>query len=196
MKLSTFLAIVAAGAIAVSGTVYSINLVNANQTAPQIKQAQTDTQSVRFICSQGYDSVTQERVPTTYAWTPKGKIALVRWKSDWFAGSGFTPEVRCNEVSPRFDTAYQNDTLNYLTNGRLNSQKVICAVRAKGDSCTDSTLILTLRPEDNEFQALNQLNSILQGDAVNGPVEQSSGKQIYLQLDIENFLATAPVEEE
>jgi len=204
MKLSTFLAILAAGTIAASGTAYTLNQVNASPTVRQaqttngspVKQAQVEPESVQFICNQGYDPVTQARVPTTYAWTLRGKISLVRWKSDWFSGSGFTPEVRCREVAPRFETAYQNGNLNYLTNGRLNGEKVICAVRENGDHCTYDTLLLTLRPKDNEHQALNQLNSILQGDAVDGPIRQNSEEQIYIELDIENFLATAPVEEE
>lgn len=222
MRLPTFLAIVATGAIA-SGTTYALNQINAKD-APQAqittstavqatqaqmtdtptaepKQAQAESESIQFICSQGYDPVSQKRVPTTYAWTPRGKISIVRWKSDWFADSGFTPDLRCSEVSPRFDTAYQSGDLNYLTNGRLNGEKAICAVGAQGADCTEGSLLLTLRPEDNELQVLNQLNSILNGDAGSGPLEQSTSPKhadgtakVYLQLDIENFLATAPVE--
>lgn len=220
MKLPTFLAIVATAAISVSGTTYTLNHVNASQTVPPptsavqdsptqttstptTEQAQAEPESVQFICSQGYDPATQEQVPITYAWTPKGKIAIVRWKSDRFAGSGFTPERRCSEVSPRFDSAYQNGNLNYLTNGRLNGQKAICAVRDLGADCNDNTLLLTLRPEDEELQVLSQLNGILDGDVGSGPLEQSTSPKhpdgtdkVYIELNVERFLATAPVEEE
>ncbi len=213
MKLPTFIAVVTIGAIAVSGTFYSLEGGNANQndSPTQSKQVQADTQvpadteSVQFICNQGYDPETQTKIPTTYAWTPRGKISIVRWKSDWFEGAGYTPERRCSEVSPRFERAYRNGNLNYLTNGRLNNQKVICAVREEGDNCTDNTLLFTLndKSQNNERKVLDELNSILLGNA-RKPINQSSEQQkhpdgtekIYIDLDIETFLNTAPVEKE
>lgn len=162
--------------------------------------AQADPDRVQFICAPNYDPSSQERVPTTFAWTPRGKIAIIRWKSNWAAGAGFTPEVRCNAVSPRFDEAYQNGTLAYLTNGRINGQKVICA-SSNANGC--DTQLLTLQPDENELMVLQRLNEILQGRA-SAPLEQSSEQlehpdgtpQVYFDLDIETFLETAPVEEE
>ncbi len=162
--------------------------------------AQANTQDIQFICASGYDPSSQRRVPTTFAWTPRGKIPIIRWKSDWSASAGYTPEVRCDAVSSRFDEAYQKGTLVYLTNGRINNQKVICTTKEANDC---DTLLLTLQPEENELIILRQLNNILQGRA-SVPLEQSSQElkhpdgtpQIYFDLNIETFLDTAPVEEE
>jgi len=168
--------------------------------SPAMPLAQANPRDIQFICASSYDPSSQGRVPTTFAWTPRGKIAIIRWKSNWAANTGYTPEARCNAVSPRFDEAYQNGTLVYLTNGRLNNQKVICTTREANDC---DTVLLTLQPDENELMVLRQLNNILQGRA-SAPLEQSSEQlehsdgtpQIYFNLDIETFLETAPVEEE
>ena len=50
---------------------------------------------------------------------------------------------------------------------------------------------MTLRPEDDSLRVLNSLRQVLNGEIV-GPVKHN--KQVYYQVDIENFLETAPVE--
>jgi hypothetical protein len=84
---------------------------------------------VQFICSEGYDRVSTRRYPTTYAWTQRGKIAIVRWKTEQFPG--YLPQKRCEEVSPRFQEAYENGTLSFITNGTMNRQPVICTTRQR-----------------------------------------------------------------
>lgn len=175
-------------------------IASAGTPTPTHYVAQANPDRVQFICAPSYDPSSQQRVPTTFAWTPRGKIAIIRWKSDWASGAGFTPEVRCDAVSPRFDEAYQNGSLSYLTNARVDGQKVICA-SSQGNGC--DTQLLTLQPEENELAVLRQLNDILQGRA-SAPLAQSSEQlehpdgtpQVYFDVDIDNFLATAPVEEE
>jgi hypothetical protein len=84
---------------------------------------------VQFICSEGFDRVSTRRLPTTYAWTQRGKIAIVRWKTEQFPG--YPPQRRCHEVSPRFQEAYENGTLQFITNGMMNRQPVICTTRQR-----------------------------------------------------------------
>lgn len=145
---------------------------------------------VQFICAESFDSESGKSLPTTFAWTPRGKIAVVRWETEAFLNAGFSPEKRCNDVSPRFQEAYNNDTLGLITNGQMDSQSVICTSDRAGGDC--NTLLMTLRPEDDSLRVLNSLRQVLNGEQV-GPVKHNN--QVYFQIDIENFLETAPVEE-
>lgn len=144
-------------------------------------------ENIKFICGQSFDPETGNRLPTTFAWTPRGKIAIVRWETKYF--SNYSPEERCQEVSPRFQEAYNNDTINLLTNGFMNNQPVICTAEKYGDEC--HTLLITLRPNDDSAQVLEGLVSILNGERV-GPIKHTN--QRYIQIDIQEFLRTAPVE--
>ena len=156
-----------------------------------IKQAQANSE-VQFICADSFDNESSKSLPTTFAWTPRGKIAIVRWQTEDFVGAGFTPQKRCNSVSPRFQEAYDNNTLGLITNGTINNQPVICTSNEAGGDCR--TLLMTLRPEDNSLKVLNSLRQILNGEQV-GPVKHNADiPQIYYKIDIENFLRTAPVE--
>jgi hypothetical protein len=135
---------------------------------------------------------------TTYAWAQRGKIAVVRWETDYFSKSSYTPEERCKEVSPRLENAHKNGSLLFLTNGTierkppLEPMTVICTSRSDDGPC--DTLLMTLRPNDDSGAILQQLGETLRGRST-GPLRHSSGaSQVYIQVNIEDFLNTAPVE--
>lgn len=162
-------------------------------TIPLISQAQTNDE-VRFICASGFDQNSNQRFHTTYAWTQRGKSPVVRWKYKWFNSSEYTPERRCQEVSSRFQTAYDNQSINYITNGTQNNQEVICTARQERGTCAD--LLLTLRPGDDSLEILTAFKDQLKGRG-GTIVEHSSGKkQVYYKINFKKFLQTAPVEEE
>ncbi len=168
-------------------------LLTANCITSVVSQAKADDE-VRFICASGFDQRANKRLPTTYAWTPRGKIAVVRWKYSWFNSQTISPQKRCEDVSSRFQTAYNNQTINYITNGTANGQGVICTARQKDGAC--NTTLLTLRPQDDPVEILSDLKDILRGHSTE-PIQHSSGKsQVYYQIDIRKFLQTAPVEKE
>ena len=146
---------------------------------------------VQFICSQSFDRQTNRRVPTTFAWTPRGKIATIRWVKNL---GGYSGQQRCKAVSPRFQEAYDNGTLNLITNDIRNRKPVICSVREYGAPC--QTVLMTLRPEDNSWKVLNELKEILSGHQV-GPIRHSSGTpQVYYEVNVDEWLRNAPVEPE
>jgi hypothetical protein len=177
MKIKLIAATVAAAATLV---VTSNTAMGQNRNQPQ------------FICREAFDRVTNQRIPTTYAWTERGKSAIIRWTTTLGARGEWTPQRRCQEVSPRFQTAYENGSLQYLTNGMMNGQRVICTAKEERGDCED--LLLTLRPEDNAMAVLRQFNDVLRGRA-GATIRQSTGEdQVYIQVDIERFLRTAPVE--
>jgi hypothetical protein len=164
-------------------------LVLTNSASPAELESQ-----IQFTCAPGFDQETQQYLPTTYAWSQRGKIAVVRWKQEWFKSQNWTPQSRCETVSPRFQEAYNTGTFAYLTHSTQNNQPVICTTRGRGEDC--ATLLFTLRPEDDAIALTKTLADILRGKGV-GPIQHSgSAGKTYYRIDIEEFLRTAPVEKD
>jgi len=195
MKGQSFIAILAAAALAVASSSCSKN----NQieyTSPELPAI--SAQGWKFICREGKKQNGKLLSPTTYAWRPEGKKALVRWEKDVFEAMGYPPMTRCQQVSPRFQEAYDRGTLNYMTNGTWKDkngkdQPVICAAKVLKGDC--ETLLFTLRHKDDSEKILAQLNEIIQGSS-SKPVGHDSGvsDQIYIKVDLEEFLRNAPDE--
>lgn len=151
-------------------------------------QAKSD---VKFICGKSYDRDNNKRLPTTFAWTSRGKTAIIRWEKNF---GKYSPQERCQSVAPRFQEAYDNGTLEIITNAKVNGQPVICAVQEYGDSC--QTVLMTLRQKDNSVKMLNDLKDTLNGRSI-GPVKNSSGTpQLFYKINMDEFLSNAPVEKE
>lgn len=138
-------------------------------------------QSVNFFCGSDGSS------PVTYASTARGNVPIVRWRSHYFSGAGYTPQQRCSEVSGRFQTYYNNNTLNYITTGIMNRQPVVCVSPSQGGGCAG--LLFTLRPSDNASQVVQQLFDIRAGAA--GPINQSANRPY---INVSELLNTRPVE--
>jgi hypothetical protein len=66
------------------------------------------TATSKFVCG------TADGKPATIAKTKKGDVPIVVWHSAVFSDSGFTPEVRCRQVSKRFQTLYRNGQLQHF----------------------------------------------------------------------------------
>lgn len=154
---------------------------------------QTDDRSanrIQFFCAPGYDDELKQSIPTTFAGGQENrKTAIVRWRSDWFKRDSGDPNTRCEEVSARFQQAYQLGMLAYLTHGRMSGKPVICATRNYGGACQQ--LILTLKAEDDPNEVLNQLNSILQGGASTVLNQSTGDSQVYIRFDVEAFVNQA-----
>ncbi|AFY81427.1 COP23 domain-containing protein [Oscillatoria acuminata] len=136
-----------------------------------------------FICQ-----ADNNNVPTTYAQTGRGNVAVIKWASTHFSGSGYTPMTRCQEVSERFNQYNAQGQLEYLSSGRQNSQPVVCA----GSSCTGNNLLFTLRPNQNAAQVLQELFASRSG--AGGPSHQAVGGSEVFTVDMNEYLRTAPVE--
>jgi hypothetical protein len=115
-------------------------MVVATETA---SQAQSNRLS--FFCGtyQGY--------PATVARHPqRGNVALISWRSNHF-GDAYPPARRCQEVSARFNTAYQQGNLKYILPGKYKNQAVLCASsnppRYPLINCPSNRVLLTLSPK-------------------------------------------------
>ncbi|MBD2770565.1 COP23 domain-containing protein [Iningainema tapete] len=172
MKAKLFTSVLAAGAIALT----SIAFISHSSYA----------QTTTYFCGLNKDGV-----PTTYARTANGKrIPVISWERNW--SSKYSPRVRCEAVSSRFQTASVDRVLNYLTTGIMNGQKVLCAASRYGDTC--SHLLLTLRPEDNASQVIENLRQM--GYTASGPIIQSEDGASLVYVDINQLLREKPVESE
>jgi len=129
----------------------------------------------RFVCEDGY-------MPTTMFYAPEGDLPVIRWVSHYFAESGYSPEVRCREVSARFQRYYEDGTLNYITTGIVNRLPVVCVSSELGGPCRG--VLFTLRPQEDASQVVQQLFDISYANA--GPLYES-GSRIY--LDMNEYLA-------
>ncbi len=177
-------------AIMITGASFGCANKSLNSSSTTIKEESTS--KIQFICNKTYDASSQTYVYSTVAWNPINKKPIVVWKREDFSGNNYPPATRCQEVSPRFQQAYDNGSFKYLTHGKMNGQPVICTASIVGEDC--QTLLITLRHEDNAERTLEQLSDILLGYA-SSAIEQSSGdisysedNKLYVEVDIEDFL--------
>ncbi|MFM5891019.1 MAG: COP23 domain-containing protein [Dolichospermum sp.] len=155
-------------------------------STPVFAQEDANNQ-IRFICSTSRYSENGKSVPTTFVWTPNFQKAIVTWTS---VLGGVKPQQRCKIVSQNFQTAFNNGSLNYVTNAVQNGNKVICSVSSIDGGC--DTVLFTLRPQDNSRTVLKQLNKLWFGSVTTGPIQQSSGGETKYYIDIRQFLNTPP----
>jgi len=154
-------------------------------STPVFAQEDANNQ-IRFICSTSRYSENGKSVPTTFLWTPNFQKAMVTWTS---VLGEVKPQQRCKIVSQNFQTAFNNGSLNYVTNAFQNGNKVICSVSSIDGGC--DTVLFTLRPQDKSQNVLRHLNKLWFGSATTGPLIQYSGEQKFY-LDIRQFLNTPP----
>ncbi|MDX2229865.1 MAG: COP23 domain-containing protein [Leptolyngbyaceae cyanobacterium bins.349] len=125
-----------------------------------------------FFCGRGSNGL-----PTTFVNTPSGNIPLVRWVSHFFEHSGYSPEVRCQDVSQRFNRFYNQGILNFVTTGIVNNQPVVCVAGRMGGPCTG--VLFTLKPGQSATRTIQQLFDVRAGAA--GPLFESE-ERIYVDM--------------
>jgi Circadian oscillating protein COP23 len=104
-----------------------------------------------FVCG------TYENKPATIARTSRGDVPIVVWSSAEFSGSGFTPNVRCKQVSARFQSFYRSGQLKYITTGTINKLPALCATKQLGNTCNSQNLLYTLKPTSDPQKVIKKL---------------------------------------
>ncbi|WP_013322183.1 COP23 domain-containing protein [Gloeothece verrucosa] len=173
-------------------TCCAVSLMTLTGIIPEI-QAQPKPE-IRFICGNGLDPQDNQYYPTTYALTERGKIAVVRWKYQWFGDPDVVLQGRCQTVASTFQFAYDQGNLNYITNDQdLNGQPRICGTSRFFGHCV--TVLFGLRSSTDSLKVLSQIQQALKGHKVSLPSPRLMDKsQAYISLDMNQFFATAPVE--
>lgn len=161
------------------------NVTPSTQLIGQNDSSQED--KARFICGASYNYQLKKRVPTTLSWSPAGKRALIQWVKQ--IDSHWTPEKRCQEVSQRMQEASNAGTMQYITNGKMNGQRVICSAMEVNGDCKN--LLMTLRPGDNSLKFINEFKEVFTARAEGIIQHSSGGAQIYLRVDLNEMLRNA-----
>jgi hypothetical protein len=119
-----------------------------------VESSQALTATTNFVCGKA------DGVPATIARTKKGDVPIVIWRSEDLSEAGFTPQVRCRQVSARFQSMYRSGQLKYITAGVLNNMPVICATTKVNSNCSSQNLLYTLKPNSNPQQVIQRLISL------------------------------------
>ena len=176
MKLKLVTQLLLGAAIALSGTIVISQPSNA---CPEGQPCGSDAHGFddhnMFFCEQS------RGVPTTAVRTPGGVMPVIRWVSHYFLPSGYDPQARCQDVSSRFQTYYNNGKLDYITTGIVNRQPVVCVTDSTGGPCQG--ILFTLKPGQSASKAIQQLFDIRAG--ASGPLYESSDR---VYLDMKQYL--------
>ena len=135
---------------------------------------------VRFYCGQTFDPGSNAIVPTTLVASSSKRepVALIQWKSK--ISGKFTPQVRCNTVSAKFQQGWEAKRLNYLTAGldKASGLGIICGVKELATPCDRSSMLFTLANGADANETLDRINTIKAGTGSNPVSQQSSGDSI------------------
>ena len=107
-----------------------------------------------------YRCIYRNGTPTTVADTDRGQIELIVWKSHYF-GPKYPPDVRCREVTARFQRHSDANNMKYISTGVMNRYNVIC-VSTKSGNCKPNSLLITLPHKDNPQKVLRDLFNLEQ----------------------------------
>ncbi|WP_430013418.1 COP23 domain-containing protein [Microcystis ichthyoblabe FBCC-A1114] len=132
-------------------------------------------------------------VPTTYAKVgPNEYKAVIRWVSNYFSGSGYTPIKRCEDVTRRFNTLYAlRGNIDIITTGYLNGEPVIYSPSHGRERANRDNLLFTLKRGENATQKIQQLFDLREGSGTD-PLFESSSDSVIVYFN--KFLENAPVE--
>lgn len=139
-----------------------------------------------------YQCIKQGSVNRTVAQTSRGPIELIVWRSDFFSGSGWSPERRCHEVTQRFQEHSDKKNFKYISTGTLNNYPVICVSEQSG-KCRADGLLITLQPSDDPNKVLSDLFNLAARASAGGITRTEGDFAIKEIIDLDRFLRESPV---
>lgn len=114
------------------------------------------TNSVEAQSARGFKCDTDSAIPTTMYQDSQGsKEPWIKWISEHFSDSNWTPMARCQTVSQRLEEYRVDGKLKYVTLGMENNQQIICVASYDNGPCEG--IVYTLRPGQDGIAALNNL---------------------------------------
>lgn len=122
---------------------------------------------------------------------------LITWNSNYF-GAEYTPQVRCQSVSQKFQQAVNKNggklSNLILTAGTVNNLTVICAANKGQVGCNDSNMLFTLRPENakNPAAVLNSIMEVGQRGSGSVVLETEGLPEVDLDRVVNQVLQAAP----
>lgn len=149
---------------------------------------------VTFYCGKIPDKDSGKNIPATMAYVPQrqANVPIIAWTSQHLAA--WNPQRRCEAVSPKFQTFYEDGRLNYLSNGENAGYPIICALLDKQEQCSGENQLFQVRPGSNPEDVVLGLKEILDGKADGETIYQSSDKRVY--ISVSELLENAPTVED
>jgi hypothetical protein len=123
---------------------------------------------------------------------------MIRWISNAFSGSNYTPQERCQNVTARFQRYNDNGKLKFIRTGTVNRYPVLCVADFQGGNCDSKAVLVTLKRGRDPQLVLQRLLDLRARAA--GRVIQLSGSQVIFYhdgeayVDIEKLIDIAAVE--
>jgi Circadian oscillating protein COP23 len=146
--------------------------------------AQSDPSTLQFSCGKAQDLSSNSNLPATVVKVSGSteEQVLIIWKSERFVK--YTPQQRCEIVSPKFQAALQQGR-NYLSAGiDKKGVGIICATANAEQACDRNSMLFTLKSYQDADTTIKDIADIFAGGKV-GPGYQGSGsKQV---IDLRNF---------
>jgi Circadian oscillating protein COP23 len=149
------------------------------------------TDKIQLTCGSSYNARLKKNVPTTIAQKGSEKRAIAQWVKPM--GEYWTPERRCQQVSQGMQAANTVGNLKYITNGKMNGQRVICTETEPAGDCNN--LLMALRAEDKPLKFLGEIQVLFNGYYYYSFVctGYSSGEpQIEYTIDLDRLWENAP----
>jgi hypothetical protein len=175
----------------------SLMAISSLTVNPALSFAQSNaTEAVTFKCVQIHDPASNEKIPATIVWIPEAQknVRLIGWKSDYFDKT-LSAEQRCQKVTQKFQTKYDNGDLQYISFGQSGGYPILCGVKNIGDPCNGNSQLFQLKPHNSPQEMKKRLEDILSGQS-SDMLMQSSGEQAYVPFaDLLNALPDIEVEE-
>ena len=181
-------------------SLFSTNIFNQSTNAENIVTQSEASNSaatyskdrINFYCGEIVDRDGDENIPATIAYVPqrKANVSIIAWKSNYIPQ--WDAQRRCETVSPKFQSFYENGRLKYLTTGENKGYPIICAA-VERQPCQAEDQLFQVKASNDPKAVLEELTGIIEGTA-SEPIYQSSGQKIY--VSIEELLNAAPVIED
>jgi hypothetical protein len=157
-------------------------------------QLPAQAQNAIFFCANSSST----GLPTTYYYNPSrvsNPTPVVRWYSNYFSASGYTPWQRCEEVTGRFQKFHDQGLLDYVTTGYVNGLPVVCA--SSGQGCKPNNVLFTLKRGEDAALAVQKLFNLGSAVASGGsaaPLYETSADDNSISVNMKQFLTNAPTE--
>lgn len=127
---------------------------------------------------------------------------LIIYHNRVFSASGYTPEVRCQEISGRFQTAVANNGGKLksllLTVGEVNGLDVICYVNNNQSGCNKKNVLITLPKGTDPGEFLANFLNVSANPFVSTNAARNSKARTYIPFGeaVERELESADGENE
>jgi hypothetical protein len=139
--------------------------------------AENSTPTIEFYCGKATDLSSRSTLPATVVKVSgiEEEPVFIIWKSEAFGK--FTPQQRCETVSPKIQAALQQGR-NFIGAGieKKSGLGIVCAVANAEQACDLNNMLFTLKSYQNAETTVQEIVSMMSG-TITEPIYQSSGKQ-------------------